>query len=190
MRGTEPILLGLIEGTLVTLKVLFIRFKDNVVVKCALVEVLLLTRWEIVSDLLLRENRFMMAIGNPFILIALTRIIAFQLLALIIIVITRLYFGEYSWSQGQKPRLQSLLLPLHAPLQHLASQVAPEYLLYLDCSLHLPLVFPLDGRAKLPTLNQVGWLYFDGDAVLLLLRAGSLLVGENDLAIDAALVIY
>ena len=86
--------------------------------------------------------------------------------------------------------MQSLLLPLHAALQHLARQVAPKHLLYLDRSLHLPLVLTLDGRSQLAALDQVGWLDFYSDAIFLFLLPGSLLVGEDDLAIDAALVVY
>jgi hypothetical protein len=52
------------------------------------------------------------------------------------------------------------------------------------------LVLTLDGRSQLAALDQVGWLDFDSDAIFLFLLPGSLLVGEDDLAIDAALVVY
>lgn len=85
--------------------------------------------------------------------------------------------------------MESLLLSLHTSLQNLTRKVPPKYFLDLDCSLNFSLVFTFNCCSKLSALNQVRWLHSDGDAILFFLVTRSLLVGENNLAIDATLAV-
>lgn len=156
VAGTELIFRRrVIERALVAVKILLVGLEYDVVVEGLLVEVFLLAGGEVISDLLLREDRLVVAIGKVLILIALTRAVPSpsHLRTPVVKVIAELYVSEYLRPQSEQASLQPLLLPLHTALQNLARQVPPVNLLDLDCGLHLPLVLALDGGSELAALD-------------------------------------